>query len=85
MINRHPDVRMSRAKSRRKSPITGGIVVADVILTEGTDPARAKEIRDQILGAMPRAARVPQGTPAVIRFVEALDVTPAGKLARTDA
>ena len=82
-INRHPDVRMSRAKSR-KSPITGGIVVADVILTEGTDPARAKEIRDQILDHC-RAQLASHKVPAVIRFVEALDVTPAGKLARTDA
>ncbi|SFN70590.1 Acyl-CoA synthetase (AMP-forming)/AMP-acid ligase II [Bradyrhizobium sp. Ghvi] len=83
VINRHPDVRMSRAKSR-KSPITGGIVVADVILTGGADPARAKEIRDQILDQC-RAQLASHKVPAVIRFVEALDVTPAGKLARTDA
>ena len=83
VINRHPDVRMSRAKSR-KSPITGGIVVADVILTEGTDPARAKDIRDQIL-AQCRTQLASHKVPAVIRFVEALDVTPAGKLARTDS
>ena len=82
-INRHPDVRMSRAKSRR-SPITGGIVVADVILADGTDQARAKEIRDQILDQC-RAQLASHKVPAVIRFVEALDVTPAGKLARTDA
>ncbi|MDA9548945.1 2-succinylbenzoate--CoA ligase [Bradyrhizobium sp. CCBAU 45321] len=83
VINRHPDVRMSRAKSR-KSPITGGIVVADVILAEGTDPARAKDIRDQILDLC-RAQLASHKVPAVLRFVEALDVTPAGKLARTDA
>jgi len=83
VINRHPDVRMSRAKSR-KSPITGGIVVADVILTEGADPALAKEVRDQILDQC-RAQLASHKVPAVIRFVEALDVTPAGKLARTDA
>jgi acyl-CoA synthetase (AMP-forming)/AMP-acid ligase II len=82
-INRHPDVRMSRAKSRR-SPITGGIVVADVILADGTDQARAKEIRDQILEQC-RAQLAAHKVPAVIRFVEVLDVTPAGKLARTDA
>ncbi|GGI24446.1 class I adenylate-forming enzyme family protein [Bradyrhizobium guangdongense] len=82
-INRHPDVRMSRAKSRR-SPITGGIVVADVVLADGTDQARAKEIRDQILEQC-RAQLASHKVPAVIRFVEALDVTPAGKLARTDA
>ncbi|MEY9363501.1 acyl-coenzyme A synthetase/AMP-(fatty) acid ligase [Bradyrhizobium yuanmingense] len=83
VINRHPDVRMSRAKSR-KSPITGGIVVADVILAEGTDPARAKEIRDQIMDLC-RAQLASHKVPAVLRFVEVLDVTPAGKLARTDA
>ncbi|MCK1385491.1 class I adenylate-forming enzyme family protein [Bradyrhizobium sp. 21] len=83
VINRHPDVRMSRAKSR-KSPITGGIVVADVILADGTDPARAKEIRDQIMDQC-RAQLASHKVPAVIRFVAALDVTPAGKLARTDA
>ena len=83
VINRHPDVRMSRAKSRR-SPITGGIVVADVILADGTDQARVKEIRDQILDQC-RTQLASHKVPAVIRFVEALDVTPAGKLARTDA
>ncbi|MDI3567014.1 class I adenylate-forming enzyme family protein [Bradyrhizobium sp. Arg816] len=83
VINRHANVRMSRAKSRR-SPITGGIVVADVILADGTDQARAKEIRDQILDQC-RAQLASHKVPAVIRFVEALDVTPAGKLARTDA
>ena len=83
VINRHPDVRMSRAKSR-KSPITGGIVVADVILADGTDSSRAGEIRDQILTAC-RAQLASHKVPAVLRFVETLDVTPAGKLARTDA
>src|SRR6516165_5631744 len=34
VINRHADVRMSRAKSRR-SPITGSVVVADAVLAEG--------------------------------------------------
>jgi acyl-CoA synthetase (AMP-forming)/AMP-acid ligase II len=82
VINRHADVRMSRAKSRR-SPITGAIVVADVILTTGSAD-RAKEIRDEILGNC-RASLASHKVPALIRFVEALDVTPAGKLARSDA
>jgi acyl-CoA synthetase (AMP-forming)/AMP-acid ligase II len=82
VINRHADVRMSRAKSRR-SPITGSVVVADVILTaEGA--GRAKAIKDEILADC-RASLASHKVPAVIRFVEALDVTPAGKLARTDA
>ena len=40
VINRHAEVRMSRAKSRR-SPITGAIVVADVILADGAIQAEA--------------------------------------------
>jgi acyl-coenzyme A synthetase/AMP-(fatty) acid ligase len=82
VINRHASVRMSRAKSRR-SPITGAIVVADVILTTGSVD-RTKDIRDEILADC-RASLASHKVPAVIRFVEALDVTPAGKLARSDA
>jgi acyl-coenzyme A synthetase/AMP-(fatty) acid ligase len=82
VINRHAEVRMSRAKSRR-SPITGSIVVADVILTAGS-AERAEEIREEILSSC-RAWLASHKVPAVIRFVEALDVTPAGKLARSDA
>jgi acyl-coenzyme A synthetase/AMP-(fatty) acid ligase len=83
VINRQPEVRMSRARSR-KSPITGAIVVADVILADGSDPARGNQIRDKILADC-RASLASHKVPAVIRFVDALDVTPAGKLARHDA
>ena len=82
VLNRHAEVRMSRAKSRR-SPITGSIVVADVVLT-AKGAGREKEIREEILGQC-RASLASHKIPAVIRFVEALDVTPAGKLARSDA
>jgi len=82
VINRHAQVRMSRAKSRR-SPITGSIVVADVILT-ADGAGRAKEIRDEILAEC-RTSLASHKVPAVIRFVDTLDVTPAGKLARSDA
>jgi acyl-CoA synthetase (AMP-forming)/AMP-acid ligase II len=82
VINAHAEVRMSRAKSRR-SPITGSIVVADVVLT-ADGAGRDKEIREEILGSC-RASLASHKVPAVIRFVEALDVTPAGKLARSDA
>jgi acyl-coenzyme A synthetase/AMP-(fatty) acid ligase len=83
VINRHSEVSMSRAKSRR-SPITGGIVVADVILVEGSDSSRSGEIRDQILADC-RASLPSHKVPAVIRFVRSLDITAAGKLARHDA
>jgi acyl-coenzyme A synthetase/AMP-(fatty) acid ligase len=83
VINRQPEVRMSRARSRR-SPITGGIVVADVILAEGQDASRSDDIRARILADC-RASLASHKVPAVIRFVETLDITAAGKLARHDA
>ncbi len=83
VINRDAEVRMSRARSRR-SPITGSIVVADVILADGCDLDRSDEIRDRILADC-RASLASHKVPAMIKFVEALDITAAGKLARHDA
>ncbi len=83
VINRQPEVRMSRAKSRR-SPITGAVVVADVILADSEDAARSDEIRSRILADC-KAALAPHKVPAVIKFVSSLDITAAGKLARHDA
>lgn len=83
VINRHASVQMSRARSHR-SPITGAIVVADVILADGTDGERHETIRAEILSQC-KDCLAAWKMPAVIRFVERLDVTAAGKLARTDA
>ena len=83
VINRHAEVRMSRARPRR-NPITGAIVVADVVLEDGCDVRRSGEIRNSILADC-RAHLALHKVPAVIRFVEALDITAAGKLARADA
>ncbi|HEX9472203.1 MAG TPA: long-chain fatty acid--CoA ligase, partial [Bradyrhizobium sp.] len=83
VINRHAEVRMSRARSRR-SPITGSIVVADVILADGCDPSRSDEIREKILTDC-RAQLASHKVPAMIKFVTSLDITAAGKLARHDA
>jgi acyl-coenzyme A synthetase/AMP-(fatty) acid ligase len=83
VINRHAEVRMSRARSRR-SPITGAIVVADVILADDESSARSDGIRDKILADC-RAQLPPHKVPAVVRFVPSLDITAAGKLARNDA
>jgi acyl-CoA synthetase (AMP-forming)/AMP-acid ligase II len=83
VINRHPEVRMSRAKSRR-SPITGALVVADVVLADSGNGSRRDDIRDEILADC-RASLPSYKVPAVIKFVASLDVTAAGKLARNDA
>jgi acyl-CoA synthetase (AMP-forming)/AMP-acid ligase II len=83
VVNRQPEVRMSRAKSRR-SPITGGIVVVDVILADDADASRSDEIRRAILADC-KASLAPHKVPAVIKFVPSLDITAGGKLARHDA
>jgi len=83
VVNGIAEVRMSRARSRR-SPIIGAIVVADVILADGCDAGRGEEIRNKILADC-RASLAPHKVPAMIKFVDALDITAAGKLARTDA
>jgi len=83
IINRHRAVRMSRVRSR-KSPITGAIVVADVVLADPTDPARAQAIKNDIVTDC-RQSLAPHKVPAMITFVPSLDVTGAGKLARSNA
>ena len=75
VINRHPAVRMSLVKGR-KSPITGAIVVADVVADGGDERVRA-EILDRCRAALP-----PFKVPTMVRFVPALSVTPGGKLER---
>ena len=83
VINRHAEVRMSRARSRR-SPITGSIVVAEIILADGCDASRSEAIRDKIMADC-RASLAPHKVPAMIKFVSSLDITAAGKLTRHDA
>jgi acyl-coenzyme A synthetase/AMP-(fatty) acid ligase len=81
VINRHPEVRMSLVRPKR-SPITGSIAVADVVLTsanEGCD--RLLEIKDDIL-KLCREALPRYKVPAAISFVPSLTVAATGKLAR---
>ncbi|PZA10394.1 long-chain fatty acid--CoA ligase [Rhodopseudomonas palustris] len=80
VINQHPSVRMSRVRARR-SPITGALVVAEAVLASVADAGRTGVIREAIL-ANCRAALPPHKVPTAIRFVQQLDVTASGKLAR---
>ena len=82
VINRHPAVRVSLVKGRR-SPITGAIVVAEVVLNDASDPG-GEALRESILADC-RAALAPFKTPAMIRFVPNLAVTAGGKLERAHA
>ncbi|HEY6259935.1 MAG TPA: long-chain fatty acid--CoA ligase [Xanthobacteraceae bacterium] len=86
VINRHPQVRMSLVRPR-KSPITGAIVVAEVVLQDEGKPegaARSGTLRDEILGLC-RARLAQHKVPAMISFVPALAVAASGKLERPHA
>lgn len=79
-INRHPLVRMSRVRAR-KSPITGAIVVADVVLSEAADPAGTADLKAEILAAC-RAELASHKVPAMVTVVPAIEVSANGKLVR---
>jgi acyl-CoA synthetase (AMP-forming)/AMP-acid ligase II len=88
VINRHPRVAMSRVRARG-NPITGAVVVADVVAAgrdrEGAaGVAEAETLTAEIRGLC-RTALARHKVPAVIRIVPALDLGAAGKLARRDA
>lgn len=82
IINRHPQVRMSLVRTR-KNPITGAIVVADVVLeaTAVATNGQAAKLKQDILqlcrGILPQ-----HKVPASIRFVSNVPVSVNGKLVR---
>jgi acyl-CoA synthetase (AMP-forming)/AMP-acid ligase II len=82
VINRHPAVRMSLVRGR-KNPITGAIVVADVVLRQPLDGAagRAVEVKREIMETC-RNSLAQYKVPAAISFVSSLPLSAAGKTAR---
>jgi acyl-CoA synthetase (AMP-forming)/AMP-acid ligase II len=84
VINLHEAVRMSLVKARR-SPITGDLIVAKVMLKEGApSPERGRAIKDEIL-AVCRERLERHKAPVSIDFVRTLDISAGGKLARGQA
>jgi acyl-coenzyme A synthetase/AMP-(fatty) acid ligase len=88
VISLHHGVRMALVKARR-SPITGALVVADVVLKDGVLAAggghhQGDALKDEILHIC-KDALPPHKVPASIRFVPSLAVAASGKLARTHA
>jgi len=85
IINAHPGVRMSLVEPRR-SPITGAVVTAQVVLIEGAAAgARAEELlKGEIMQACRRQLAAHK-VPMSIRIVPALEVSASGKLVRPDA
>jgi acyl-coenzyme A synthetase/AMP-(fatty) acid ligase len=77
VLNAHEAVRASRVFAR-KNPITGALVVADVVLSDQRERAGLER---EILAAC-RARLAPHKVPAMLRFVAALPMTDGGKLPR---
>ena len=80
-INMHPAVRMSCARPRR-NPITGSIVVADVVLQKDNDQnGPLEKIEGEILKLC--RERLPKHkVPVKLHFVSSLAVAETGKIIR---
>ena len=76
VLDRHPSIRRSRV-SARVHPHLGEIPMAEIELEDGADAPATKE-----LGAHCRAALPAYKIPRSFTVVEALPLTPTGKLAR---
>jgi acyl-coenzyme A synthetase/AMP-(fatty) acid ligase len=85
VLNADPRVRMSLVRSRR-SPITGAVVVADVVLAhpEAAESQSPDLVKNELLNACRRTLAAHK-VPALLRFVPALEFTAAGKLVRPNA
>jgi acyl-coenzyme A synthetase/AMP-(fatty) acid ligase len=82
VLNRHPQVRLSLVKTK-KNPITGALVVADVLLKDPSTPEGepARKLQ-QTIRQFCRESLAPHQVPAAIRFVPALAISETGKLVR---
>ena len=80
-INRHPAVRMSRVRARR-SPITGSLVAADVVLARRVRRRRSLDVEREILRICRETPRAPQDSGDDPVRSRARDLAAAGKLAR---
>jgi acyl-CoA synthetase (AMP-forming)/AMP-acid ligase II len=83
LINLHPSVRMSCVRARR-NPITGALVVADVLLKDEPAGGKTKELKEEIIKLcrdnLPR-----HKVPAALNFVTELGVATTGKISRKNA
>ena len=82
VINRHPSVRMSRV-SPRANPITGSIVVADIVINQQLHAGGTAfdAVKNEILGLC-RGTLAPHQVPAMLRLVPSLEIAASGKLVR---
>ena len=85
VLNRHPQVRLSLVKTK-KNPITGSLVVADVLLKDTSTPAGKQALElQQTIKQFCRQSLASHKVPATISFVPALAFSNTGKLVRHHA
>jgi acyl-coenzyme A synthetase/AMP-(fatty) acid ligase len=82
VINGHPKVEMSLVRNK-KNPITGALVVADVVL-KNVPEIVSSDVRSEIL-RLCRETLPSHKVPATINFVPSLAVAETGKLIRLHA
>ena len=84
VLNADSRVRMSLVRAKR-NPITGSVIVAEVVLKEAPENEAAAEIvkNELLLGCRNQLAAYK--VPALLRFVPALEISAAGKLVRPHA
>jgi acyl-coenzyme A synthetase/AMP-(fatty) acid ligase len=85
VINRHPEVQMSLVRAR-KSPVTGSLVVADIVLkqpisADGPDPS---SVRDDVM-LLCRESLSAFKVPSAINVVPMLAIGQSGKVMRQNA
>jgi acyl-coenzyme A synthetase/AMP-(fatty) acid ligase len=85
VINRHPQVRMSLVR-KRKNPVIGAVVVAEVVLDNGRDTAveDMEQIKRELL-QLCRSTLPLHKVPVAMNVVPRLAVMASGKMARHDA
>jgi len=84
VINRHPDVVMSLVKAK-KNPITGALVVADVVLKSPSLGESGTAALQRNILQFCRGELAPHKVPAAIDFVPMLTIGESGKLVRRHA
>jgi acyl-coenzyme A synthetase/AMP-(fatty) acid ligase len=84
VINSHPRVRVSRVIARR-NPITGAVVVAEIVPADALEERPADEILKREVLELCRERLPAHKVPAAIQIVERLELSAAGKLVRADA
>jgi acyl-coenzyme A synthetase/AMP-(fatty) acid ligase len=86
VINRHPEVQVSLVRMK-KNPVTGGLVVADVVLKTAQQASGGRsmhELQDDIV-LLCRETLSSYKVPAAINFVPTLAVGESGKMIRSNA